>query len=299
MYRNLKEKYKQKLEDICYEDTCLEMLSSMFTYTDNPKSLESEYIELFLLTFGMCAIWKNKKNKIIASMCNPTGNIDDYGIGKDLFCVTLNGESKTFKNWKESKEVVVIFNNKYHTRDLNIERYAYFFSEIDTSLRVGIVNTRFSKIQRVQNSVQKTAMEKAINASGTGVPQVVLASDIFDEYENKNNTIELTTPQDSDKLQYLSKLYEDFWRRFFNLYGMTTQGSEKMAQMSSAEINNGSNSELIIPLDRLEERKKGIDKVNNIFDLKMTVDFSTAWKRENEKRNEELETNVKGDNNFD
>ena len=142
---------------------------------------------------------------------------------------------------------------------------------------------------RIHNSTEKALFDNAIQGNENGVPQVIVSSNLLEETEN--GIIELTSPNDTDKLQYLSKLYEDFWRRFFNLYGMTTQGSEKMAQMSEKEINNGSNSSMIIPCDRLEERKKGIEKVNEMFSTNIEVDFSECWKREIKKRESEVNVN--------
>ena len=67
------------------------------------------------------------------------------------------------------------------------------------------------------------------------------------------------------------------------IYGMMTAGTDKIAQQSVTEINNGSSFSFIVPLDRLEERKKGIEKVNELFNTNISVDFGEAMKREYEK----------------
>lgn len=288
LFSKLKAKQKSQLEEYCYGDNLLEILTSMFEYKNLPKGMEKEFLEGFLLTHGKVAFYE-LDGILICSTCTFIGDLNTYGRPKDLLCITENGKSTTFKDWENNENVVVVFNSTYHTPDLNICRYANFLAEVDKSLRVGITNTRFSKLCKAKNSSEKALLDNAIQGNENGVPQVIVSSNLLEETEN--GIIELTSPNDTDKLQYLSRLHEDFMRRFFNLYGMTTQGSEKMAQMSEKEINNGSNSSMIIPCDRLEERKKGIEKVNEIFGTEIAVDFSECWKREKEKREREVKSN--------
>ena len=89
----------------------LNNIISRFEY-DLPINPINYYImEYLLLSEGKCAFWKLDE-KYVISPCNRIGDIDEYGMGKDLFCVTLNGKSKVFKNFVESNEVVYIKNRR-------------------------------------------------------------------------------------------------------------------------------------------------------------------------------------------
>lgn len=280
LFNKLTEKHKQEVTEYNNTDILLEMVSTMFSYANCP--FPSEFLELYLLIFGKCAVFLNDNKKLTVSFCSFVGTLDSYGRGKDLICTTENGESYSFDDWETSDKVVVIFNNKYHSPDLNIGITSDFLSETDKSLRNAIVNTRFSKVLRAGNEMQKTLLEKAVDNNENGKPQVVVSSNILED-ENQNLSVDLTNPEQSDKLQYLSKLHTDILRRFFNLYGMSTQGIDKVAQMTKEEVQNGSNASFIIPCDRLEERVKGITRVNNVFGTDIKVDFSECWKNEYKK----------------
>ena len=61
---------------------------------------------------------------------------------------------------------------------------------------------------------------------------------------------------------------------------MMSQGSDKIAQQTVAEINNGSSAPFIIPTERLNERIMGVNKINANFGLDIKVDFSEVMKNE-------------------
>ena len=79
-YDNLKEQLKTKYQVLSNEEQLLTMLISMFDYDID---IPFEFIEFFLLTTGKCAFWENDE-KLIVSQCQFIGNIDEYGIGKDI-----------------------------------------------------------------------------------------------------------------------------------------------------------------------------------------------------------------------
>lgn len=274
-YSALKEKQKQDFREMSYNDLILEILSSMFDYSG--LNIDEEFVEGYLLTLGSCAFWKVGE-ELVASPCNFIGSPDSYGRGKDLFCCTQNGHSKTFTDWKNNNEVVVVFNNKQRNPDMNIERFASIFASTDKSIVNNVLNCRYSPIVRASTEAEKQAFEKAIQNNKNGEPMIVLSSNLLMEEDKNEKVINLTDVRNSDKIQYLTKLHDDIARWFFSLYGMSTNGAGKLAQQTTQEINSGNCASFILPFDMLRERQKGIEKINKIFSLKATVDFSEVWK---------------------
>lgn len=291
-YSNLKEKAKHEYRKISYNDLILEILSSMFSYSG--IDIEEEFIEGYLLTMGMCAFWNNG-GELVVSPCNFIGNIDSYGRGKDLFCVTQNGISKTFNDWINNENVVVMFNNKQHIPDANIERFASIFAECDKSIINNVLNSRYSPLVRASTEAEKQAYEKAIDNNKDGKPMIVLSSNLFMDEEKAEKVINLTDVRNSDKIQYLTKLHDDISRWFFSLYGMSTNGSGKIAQQTTQEINSGNCASFILPFDMLRERKKAIAEINKKFSLKANVYFSEVWNMSLARTKAEID-NLKGGN---
>ena len=91
------------------------------------------------------------------------------------------------------------------------------------------------------------------------------------------DVINLTDVNNIDKIQYLSKFHDDLLRRFCTLYGHAMQTSGKMAQQTTEELQGYNSFSMIIPNNRLEERKKGIDDFNRIFNENVEITYSEAW----------------------
>ena len=112
------------------------------------------------------------------------------------------------------------------------------------------------------------------------------------------NSIKLTDFQESDKIQYLSTFMTYIERSFINMYGMASQGADKVAQQNEAEIKNGAFSSWVEVLSRLSERKKGFEKVKEVFGVEIDYDLSEVWKKEYERLFAEVEENNTEGNNI-
>lgn len=309
MFRDLKDKTKVILTDCAYNDLFLSMLMSMFEYKNLP--FKKMLIEGLLLTTGKVGIYK-EDDKLYCGWCMFSGDINEYGFGSDVTIMTLSNKQKFFPKWEESKDVVIIFNDNIGMPDLNIDRISKYLSDVDKSIENAILNTRSNKIYRAKDEKEKKAIESAIESNKDGRPSAIISSNILNDMlssEAKEQiVVDLTDPTQVDKIQYLCNLHTTILRRMQTIYGMMTAGTDKIAQQSVTEINNGSSFSFIIPLDRLEERKKGIEKVNELFNTNISVDFGKAMKREYEKhmlQREVIEDNTddiienKEDNNND
>ena len=281
MYRELKEKTKIILSDTSYEETICNMLVSMFDYENLP--FRKVLIEMLLLTTGNCGLYMDD-NELKCGWCTFTGNINSYGFGSDAVIYTFDNKSKSFNSWETSKECVVIFNNPLGTPDYNIEKFAKLLTDVDKSIENAVINTRNTKIYRAHDEKERNAIQNAIDQNQNGKPQAIISSNILSEFldgENKSNyVVDLTDAGQTDKIQYLSNLHNDLLRRLYNIYGMMSQGSDKIAQQTVAEINNGSSAPFIIPTERLNERIMGVNKINANFGLDIKVDFSEVMKNE-------------------
>lgn len=260
-----------------YEDIGLNSLASMFTYKgfENEKNFRTQFIELYLLCFGQCAVWRYEGD-LIVSYCNRAGKPNVNGLGSDLICTTQNGYTTTFRDFENSKEVVFIQNNTVIAPDLNIPRFSAMLTEIDKSIYNNVINSRYSPIVVAKDEVTKKIIEKALENNDSGKPQTIASNNLLSE-EKEEYVLNITDVTASDKIQYLMKAHEDLLRRIYTLYGMNIKGSGKMAQITRAEVNDGSESSMIIPYDRLHWREEGIKKINEYFGLNAEVKFSTPW----------------------
>lgn len=289
LYNELKARKGVNCRIAQWETNLLDIITAMFSYEGLPETVRPEFIELYLNIYGSCAIWETKDGYAV-TYCNRAGAPNVNGLGKDLICSTFNGETKTFYDFETSPDVVFIRNDRYENPDPNYESIAELLGHTDKSLKHIIINARYTPIPIARDNTEKMAIEGVLNVNNEaeGKPQAIVSENVLSDLMEGNNremrVLNLTDVTASDKIQYIHKSKDDTLRQFFNLYGMDTYGSGKMAQQSVAEINSGCNSTMIIPHIRLEERKKAMDKCALLFGWDCSVDFSKCWKREEQER---------------
>ena len=292
IYNNLKEKGKKVVDLFSFENRLSNFLVSMFDSKGdnlfNQRKWDRCEFELLLLLLGKVAVWK-LHGELVFSTVDFIGNIDFMGIGKDANCTTLNGHNKVFSDWRTSDEVVIIFNNENHTPDMNVERFANLMGETWTSMRSTVQGTRYSKVFCVANQQEQTEVQTAIDSVKDGKPMIVRSNRILPTEEQTINSIKLTDFQESDKIQYLSTFMTWIERNFINLYGMASQGADKVAQQNEAEIKNGAFSSWVEVLSRLEERKTGFEKVKEVFGVEIDYELSEVWQKEYDRLFAEVE----------
>ena len=297
IYNNLKEKGKKVVDIFSFENRLSNFLVSMFDSKGDNLFTQRKWdrcdFELLLLLTGKVAVWK-LDGELVFSTVDFIGNIDFMGIGKDANCTTLNGHNKVFKDWRTSEEVVIIFNNENHTPDMNVERFANLMCETWVSMRSAVQGTRYNKVFCVANQQEQQEVQTAIDRVKDGKPMIVRSNRMTPVSEQTINSIKLTDFQESDKIQYLSTFMTYIERNFINLYGMASQGADKVAQQNDAEIKNGAFSSWVEVLSRLSERKIGFEKVKEVFGVDINYDLSEVWKKEYDRLFAEVEEIEKG-----
>lgn len=292
IYNNLKEKGKKVVDLFSFENRLSNFLTSMFDSKGNNLFNQRKWdrceFELLLLLLGKVAVWK-LDGELVFSTVDFIGNIDFMGVGKDANCTTLNGHNKVFSDWRTSGEVVIIFNNENHTPDMNVERFANLMGETWSSMRSAVQGTRYSKVFCVANQQEQTEVQTAIDSVKDGKPMIVRSNRILPSEEQTINSIKLTDFQESDKIQYLSTFMTWIERNFINLYGMASQGADKVAQQNEAEIKNGAFSSWVEVLSRLSERKAGFEKVKEVFGVEIDYGLSEVWQKEYDRLFAEVE----------
>lgn len=278
-YRVVSEEIKTNIYDKENSNFLYNNLLSRFEYSGLPVSeLDLTFLELFLLTRGSCAFWKYGE-KYVITPCVRIGNIDEYGLGKDLECVTLNGNMNVFPDFQNSNDVVYIRNNLLGTPDNLTQKDAQSLTEIIKSIDCAVINTRYTKIIAVENENQKIATEKALEKSENGTVQVVVSTNILEDGEAVK-TVPINDVRNTDIIQYLHRAYDDVLRRFWNRNGMEVCTTTKLAQQTRDEVTAGHNARLVLSLQMLNLRKKAMADINKKFGLECSVDFSEMWQRE-------------------
>lgn len=228
--------------------------------------------EYLLSMFGHFSIFLSKdiENSIVFVTGGFTGKINSWGMYDGYIGTTPNGE--TYEG-TIGENCVVIGNNSLYRPDKQIIcRFAHLLNEIDKSLDLNIYNTRLTKGFIADNDKDKMAIETAYKAVGDGKPFVAVApthrpmTDVLDTTQDGLYTpFDFTTVKDADKLQYLSRLYDDIIGRFLAMYGIDTGNVNKGSQILENEISRLAEASAVQVEDAYLAREYGIEQYKKVF----------------------------------
>ena len=280
----LSDKYIKKTTRFAYMTDLIIFLQSMFKHDIENMSLDNGIpigtIEKYLITNGICAFTKHN-GKIVVGVASTVG-ITPYSVG-DTVIITL--EDATVLERKIGVDAVVMYNNTLRLPDFNVVKYADMFTEVDTSLKCLLHNTRLHPIPIAKDRQTKAQIETALKDIDCGKPTSILSENILEDIisNTRSETIPVANITDvnaSDKIQYVSNYYNDLRKRFFTMYGHAMINTSKLAQQSQSEVKDMDYISMVLPHNMLHSRLQGYDCLNKLFETNYTCDFSDTWKQE-------------------
>ena len=277
-----------------HADELRQLHYTMFEYNNLPDTVDPLHIEEYLQDGGIdgyIAWWKINESEaspgfpagsLIVSRCSLGTDLNPYGEGAQVICVTGNGHERQFRNRYED-EVVVGFNNILKTPCYDIDLDSRTLAEIDLSIIYLIHYTRLYPIFKAADEKTRDKIIQAFKNMEVGKPLTIIDKPLLEELGIETKSIEtetLTNPELASVIQFTSKLREDVKRWHFTKYGQTINSSSKLAQETVDEVNGAVSASLIIPLSMLAARRAMIDEVNRKFGTNIEVNLSGAWRAE-------------------
>lgn len=302
MYRDLKEKFRQKKNDVMYENLFYNMLCEMFVYDE--RIFRPELIDILLHMMGQCALIKTSTSDFTPVLLNFAGG-ERYADGtfSTAICFDFIGTEYRFSDWMHNPDICVLFNN--HTRSYTewVEKYAYMLTEIDTSINNNVFFSRMKRIPVASDSQTKTKIDQAIDDISTGkIKTIIREQGIQDLIDGKSSGIEmldLTDVTKSQYLQYLAHLYDCILSRVYELSGVGYSDGAKQVQISVDELTRNDMASLIHPNVWYETRKRGFTEYAKKSGIELEFDFSDIWRTRNNEYltgGDDNETGEQGEN---
>lgn len=257
-------------------------LSSMFEYEGMSDSINTDFIEFYCILNPRAAagVFRDDNGTEILGYATDGGLLDEYGIPSEFNINTLGIPNK--QGLVDGINTAICWNNKLHKSDLiKLNRYTEMFNLVDTAQKCLIRYARLFPVFQVEDTNVKSQIEQALKNADNGEPFTFTSKSLSKLGIDSRPGVDVINLGDIsavDKIQYLSTYHNDLLRRFYSMYGMSYAQSMKQAQQSIEEIHSDAKVSWIIPNDRLNERKKFIEKYNKVFGHNATVDFSQAWR---------------------
>lgn len=277
-------------------------LSSMFEYKGMDESINTNFIEYYLMMSPLaCAgIFKNKLGREIVGYASEGGALDDYLIPSKYNINTLGASHAT--GVIPGINCAIGYNNKTHTNDISkLMRFTELLALTETAQKCLLRYARLFPVFEVNDSIIEEQLRTALKNADNGEPFTFATkglSKLGIDGQPGVNVIQLGDFSAIEKIQYLSTYRNDLLRLFFSFFGMSYSQSTKQAQQSIEEVHSENKISWILPEDRLAERNKLIEQYNKTFNHQASVDYSKAWldayeefKKEGQTDGEKMEYN--------
>ena len=245
-----------------YKEKALERDMILFKWKSD--SIKLPYCpEFWLTTRGALGFLKNEQRWVSGAF---TGETDEYGDFSKFVYYSLDTNKVKTGEAKNHEEIIVCGNTPTY-RPFEKERafYAMMKQETDESILCQLINSRLNKAFLAMNDQQKKQIEKAYDSVRRGYPMILVTSLLEDL-----DTINLTDPQEIDKMQYLSAFYQTIEKREMNDNAVDLENVEKRAQINNTELKQYDDFTALQYLIMAEARQRFVDEMKeNNFEIEI------------------------------
>lgn len=253
----------------------LNKTTRIFKYSNLPDTIPQKDLETILQVGGFAVFGKDPKGVLYAYTAGLGGEPNPYYL--PTIATVANPALKFSKMYNIDQDCVVMRNDNYYQGLMPLfNKYAYLLVEAEISLKYALYNTRIPALIQADNDNTKASAEQFLKKIVDGEDIGVIASkEFFDGIKT----------QDYVKSSYVKDLVEaiQYIRgSWYNEIGIKAQYNMKREAISEAETSLS--DDVIYPMidTMLECRREGLEKINAMFGLDITVELASIWAQNRE-----------------
>lgn len=269
----------KKRSSRAYYTYFLDRVLEMFEYKNLPDTIPHEIFDKYTMVNGISCITKDPDGKLRVFYGNLGGKQDCY-YRPTKFIVANPHFKETF-----SKEVIVLGDDEEHDGVLMrndscwlglhplLSRYACLLAENTLTLRVSDVLLRILSLISAPTDKEYASAMEYMKALEDGELKVIAENPFFDGIKMQNPP--------SNNGSYLTQFieYQQYLKgSFYNEVGLSANYNMKREAIGKGESTLDQDALLPLCENMLKSRREDFEKVNEMFDCNIEVDFSSSWK---------------------
>jgi len=261
----------------------LNKTQKIFKYENLPDTVPCTELERILQTQGKAIFTKVNNDFYVLENGGFSGVVDAYN--RPTKYTVSNVALNLTKTYTIDKDCILMKNDYYMTGLLPIlNRYGALMVDNEISLNTASILSRITMLISAPDDKTKTSAELYINRILNGDLSIIGENGFFDGVRMQ------TASNQSNYINQLIELQQYYKASFLNEIGLNANFNMKRERLTANEI--ALNVDNLLPLidDMLFERKICVDAINNMYDLDIKVDLSSAWKTTHEHADQELVT---------
>ena len=245
-----------------YREKLLRKLSSLFELTGAPESWDIDYFWTTLLCHGYIGITDTELG-ILPLECGYSG-INVFRHPTTL--IFTNPVLKDFQRTIDVDGVLMKLQFNYLGVLPLVQRYATLLAMCDSSLSVGLMNSKVSFVAMAANKQQANSMKKMYDRISSGEPAVFVNNDIGNPANFYFNRV-----KENFIGQELLIVKRGIMNEFLTEIGIKNANTDKRERLVTDEVN-ANNEEIKINIaDWLYNLEEGVDKANKMFGLSLRI----------------------------
>lgn len=295
-YLKYQEQIKNKDKSVnSYIQKMLAISQAMFVYTGLPETLPQVELETLLQTNGN--VFVTKVNGDLYAFTGGLGGVPD-AYNRPTEYIVANPYLQLNKTYKIGVDGVLVKNDSGANSLLPIfGKYGVLCADTLLSLNTCSVLSRITMLISASDDKTKQSADDFVSKIINGDFSVIGENAFF-----KGVNLQSINTQSANQIGQLIELLQYFKASAFNEIGLNANYNLKRERLNTSEVQM--NVDALNPYvdNMLQERKKAVDKINEMFGTDINVELGSSWairKEENETETETENENADTENNTD
>ena len=258
--------YLNDVNYIRYFNTLKMIATSSFKYTNMPNSVDVRYLELGLFNRGyMVFFYDEDLEKYLALKTTLGCELDVYDNPLSYTACANNGYQAQLTN----KDSVIIYNNYLKQPTLMLCEYiAKRLYDFDSVIDVN-VRSQKTPVLIACNESEKLAMKNVYMQYDGNQPVIFTYKDFITADNFK--VVNTQSPYVADKIYQLKS---NIWNEALTQLGITNTTVNKKERLITDEVQRSQGGVFACRNSRLKMREQCINKINEMFNLNIQVEFN-------------------------
>lgn len=273
-YNPIIQLYDFNNKDKAVNDFVLTMLNRtqmMFEYKNLPDTIPQRNLEMMLQTNGNIFVTMVEDNLYVFT--GGLGGTPNVYYEPTIYTVS-NPALDFSKNLEIDKDGVLIRNDSYMIGLLPLcSKYATLLVENNITMKIADINTRITSFLSSPDDKTHKACVQYLEQIEKGKLGVIAETAFLDGIRVQPNS-----NPNSNFMTQLIEFEQYIKATWFNELGIQSMFNMKRETLNSSETQM--NDDVLKPLvaDMLKQRQIGVEKINSMYNLDVSVDLSELWK---------------------
>ena len=243
---------------------------AMFKYHNLPDTIPQDELEKMLQCSGI-AVWYKHNDELYVFNANLGGEGDVYN--RPTKAIISNPYLKLNKECTINEDCILMLNDSMCMGLLPMyQKYCTLINETDITMLLATVNKRIQILLSANDDNTVESAKHFISDIEKGKLGVIAESKLFDSLKTSS-----VATSNNKSLQDIYELQQYLKASLYNEIGLNANWNNKRERLNSSEVEM--NTDNLYPLvdDMLNNRRKALEKVNEMFDTDIQVEFNSSW----------------------